>query len=277
MSIIDAPALTAPATDLPSPETPALDYFAVGRDVWVPARGRRTRIVAPLSDSRADGSVFTKLGYVYGAIPLPMPGEALRGGLYFVGWAYPGEDDNLTGLTTGGTELTRVTKDSAALWDARDVLDATDTTVLGLRDALALLCEGDARVASLKELRGDESARLLSAGTSARLAAEAAAKQRLDALVSRAHEWADLHDLCDKFDEFCSDNNLPEREREYEVTVHVTLSVPVSLTVKSRDEVVDTFNDNYDEDDIWRMIRDQDIDPSDVMAYDVEVRDYNRV
>lgn len=278
MSIIDAPpspALTATATDLRSVETPAPDYFAVGRDVWVPSRACRARITEALVGSHEHSSVHTTIGYVSReAMPLPMPGETLRGGSFFVGWAKPGDASDLTGLTTGGMALTRVVKDDPAQWDARDILDPTDTTGLELGTALALLCEENVTSEAAK---ADVTARLATARQEGRQEAETIAHRHLNALVSRAHEWADLHDLCEKFDEFCSDNNLREREREYEVTVHVTLSVPVSLTVKARDEVVDTFNDNYDEDDIWRMIRDQDIDPSDVTAYDVEVRDYNRV
>ena len=275
MSIIDAPALTSPATDLRSVETPAPDYFAVGRDVWVPSRACRARITEALVGSHEHSSVHTTIGYVYReAMPLPMPGETLRGGSFFVGWAKPGDASDLTGLTTGGMALTRVVKDDPAQWDARDILDPTDTTGLELGTALALLCEENVTSEAAK---ADVTARLATARQEGRQEAESLARERLDALVSDAHEWADNNDLCETFDRFCREHDLRERQREYEVTVHVTLSVPVSLTVTANNDVEGTFSDNYDEDDIWRMIRDQDIDPSDVMAYEMEIRDYNQV
>lgn len=264
MSILD----TTPAStfDL-APESPsAPDYFTAGREVWVPSRNSRARILAIPSEGRANGGVYTQFGDVDDAIPLPMPGETLIGGAFFVGWANPVDDNDLTGLTTGGMILSRVVKSGATEWDARRIVDATDTAAPDVTTILSLLCaEHSDRERATEHARQE-----------GRRQAEDAAQRRLDALVTDAHEWANEHDLCETFDRFCRKHDLPEREREYEVTAHLTISVPVVLTVTSTNDVQDTFNDTYDEDDIWRMIRNQEIDPSSVTAYDLEFRDYEQ-
>ena len=177
-----------------------------------------------------------------------MPGETLISGVFFVGWANPNDGSDMTGLTTGGLALTRVTQDDPAEWDARRVVDPTEATPLTLAAALALLCDEHC---DHQRAKGGVSDALAQAREQGRRQAETEAQQRLDALVADAHEWAEEHELCERFDRFCREHGL--REREYDVTVRVTLSVPVSLTLPSTDDVEDTFTSTYDEDDIWRM------------------------
>ena len=268
MSILDA--TPASTFDL-APESPGeTDYFTAGREVWVPSQNRRTRILSVPSEDHKSGTVHTLIGHVHDAIPLPMPGETLIGGALFVGWVKPTDDTDLTGLTTGGMALSQVRKSGAAEWDARRIVDTTDTAGLDIATILSLLCLQYADHERATEQARQEGCR------QGRRQGEDAAQKRLDAIVTDAHEWANEHELCETFDRFCRKHDLPEREREYEVTAHLTISVPVVLTVTSTNDVQDTFNDTYDEDDIWRMIRNQEIDPSSVTAYDLEFRDYEQ-
>jgi hypothetical protein len=57
-----------------------------------------------------------------------------------------------------------------------------------------------------------------------------------DNLVDSAHEWADDNDLCQKFDQFMESQGLPGREREFTVSVSVSLTVNVDLPVTARSE-----------------------------------------
>ena len=47
---------------------------------------------------------------------------------------------------------------------------------------------------------------------------------RIDSLVTDAHEWADDNDLCGKFDEFMESHGLEPRERDFDVTINVALT-----------------------------------------------------
>lgn len=55
----------------------------------------------------------------------------------------------------------------------------------------------------------------------------------LRSLVSDAHEWADENSLCGEFDRFMDEHDLPGREREFEVTVDVTVSARVTVTQRA--------------------------------------------
>ncbi len=57
-----------------------------------------------------------------------------------------------------------------------------------------------------------------------------------DNLVDSAHEWADDNDLCQKFDQFMESQGLPGREREFTVSVSVSLTVNVDLPLAARSE-----------------------------------------
>lgn len=52
-------------------------------------------------------------------------------------------------------------------------------------------------------------------------------------IIDNAHEWADRHDLCEKYDEFLEDNGLPPRVNDYDNTVRVVLTI--SLSTRGRD------------------------------------------
>lgn len=273
MTIIDASAPVPTPVELAEQAEQGPDYFAPGREVWSPALGCRARILAKHSEGEPAGTVHTLAGFVSDAIPVPMPGERLRGRGHFLGWEKPEDATSLVALVTHGVLLGRLVLDDPAEWDARKIVESDDPDPLTLKTALTLLSDESARNTWLETQTSERAAKARQEG---RREAEAAAQDRLDALVRAAHEWADQHNQCEQFDVFCVEHNLPQREREYDVTVRVTLDVPVRLMVgRAEDDVSDAFAESYDEDDIWRMIRSGEIDPSDVIAYDVEVRDYS--
>lgn len=55
-------------------------------------------------------------------------------------------------------------------------------------------------------------------------------------LVDSAHEWADDNNLCREFDRFMLRHGLPTRERDYEVTVSVTMCATVTISVTATSE-----------------------------------------
>lgn len=258
MTIIDQPT-TGTATDL----------FAPGRTVWVPAAGRRAAVI---SACVRPGEVYTLAGSCFDAIPLPSPGEALAGGGYFIGWASSDETD-LTGLVSDALTVTSAPRQSAAEWDARHCLNQSADPL----DSATLLAMLTRQVAKSS---GDLDERIVTARREGYREAEEKARQHLEQLVYAAHEWADQNEMCEKFDEFCQDWNLPLREHEFDVNVTLTLRLPVRLTATGSgrtDDAYDAFRDQHNEDTVWRMIRDQSIDSDEVEAYDVQIDDVERV
>lgn len=53
-------------------------------------------------------------------------------------------------------------------------------------------------------------------------------RNRLEAIVDAAHEYADDNDLCSRFDDFMIDQGLRARSRDYAVSVDVRLRVSVT-------------------------------------------------
>lgn len=276
MTIIDASAAAPTTAELAEPVGPVgqgPDYFAPGREVWSPALGCRARVVAKHSLDDPAGAVHTLAGFVFDAIPVPMPGERLRGRGHFIGWATPADCTNLTGLATTGVVVDRVVFEDPAEWDARQLVERADADPIDVQAVLTLLGDEHARGTWLEGQVGEQAAK---ARLDGRREAEEAAQRRLEALVGAAHEWADEHGQCERFDEFCLDHGLPQREREYEVTAHLTVSVPVRLMVgRAEDDVSGTFDATYDEDDLVRMICDGEIDYSDVVAVSAAVDSYD--
>lgn len=78
-----------------------------------------------------------------------------------------------------------------------------------------------------------------------------AVTERLDQIVSDAHEWANDHDLCRVFDQFCERHDLPTRVREYEVSIVVTGTVEAS-SLENAEDAVDSewVNDHINWDSI---------------------------
>lgn len=62
------------------------------------------------------------------------------------------------------------------------------------------------------------------------------------------HEWADEHDLCSRFDDFCAQHDLPTRTRDYDVRVNVSMSTRVTVTRSATSS--DDAEDAVDRDDV---------------------------
>lgn len=58
-------------------------------------------------------------------------------------------------------------------------------------------------------------------------------------LVSDAHTYADEHSLCGEFDRFMEEHGLPTRQRDYNVTISLTVSA------RNEDEAVEQVSSNY--------------------------------
>lgn len=64
-------------------------------------------------------------------------------------------------------------------------------------------------------------------------AAAEAESQRWAGILDNANEWADRHDLCEKYDEFLESNGLPTRVNDYDSTV--TVELKITLITRGRD------------------------------------------
>lgn len=237
------------------------EIVAPGRAMWLPDSQRIEPALAV-----TDGRVTTRSCTTEIAIPLPVPGETIivdGAQHHFLGWVGDGTSAELVGLVGvfGGSGIATEVRLSPAAWDARSVVvpgasRPDDSALFGILRQL------------WTEKRAERAA--------GRAEAERVAAERLEEIVTAAHQWADRHDLCSKFDEFCSDYNLPERESEWEVTARLTIEVPVRVTVNGpsgTSEAYDAFSDSFDEDDVWSLIRTGEIDMSRITAYEVESRD----
>lgn len=56
----------------------------------------------------------------------------------------------------------------------------------------------------------------------------------LERMNADAWDWADRYDLCDRFEAFCSEWGLKGRRSDYDVTVELTVTVPMVLADLSR-------------------------------------------
>ncbi|MFF0818627.1 hypothetical protein ACFYVR_26290 [Rhodococcus sp. NPDC003318] len=77
----------------------------------------------------------------------------------------------------------------------------------------------------------------------------------LESLVSDAHEWADSNSLCGEFDRFMDEHGLPGRDRDYEVTVDVT--VTTRLTITRTASSADSAEGLIDSSDVEEELRDR--------------------
>lgn len=81
----------------------------------------------------------------------------------------------------------------------------------------ALLAERDQSQVQVRELR----------------AAAEAESQRWEGILDDANDWADRHDLCERYDEFLESKGLPTRVNDYDSTVTVELNI--NLITQGRD------------------------------------------
>lgn len=75
----------------------------------------------------------------------------------------------------------------------------------------------------------------------------------VDDLVDSAHEWADENSLCGEFDRFMSAHGLPGREREFTVTLEVSVKVETTVRVYARSEA-DAQNKDLDLGDVAEAV-----------------------
>lgn len=165
-------------------------------------------------------------------LPLPRVGERVQIESYgrTVAGVYLGHSDHgggpvLTAFVLNGTSV-QTTPAPVTLWDARRSVTDTITpeaAVLEVMTALAEACKGRARDAARHQ-------------------------EWIDDLVEDAHQWADEHDLCSRFDDFCSDHSLPTRTRDYDVRVNVSMSTRVTVTRSAGSS--DDAEDAVDRDDV---------------------------
>jgi len=57
-----------------------------------------------------------------------------------------------------------------------------------------------------------------------------AERARLESIVDAAHQYADDHDLCERFDEFMVEHGLRPRRRDYIVELDATVRVSVNVS-----------------------------------------------
>lgn len=255
---------------------PSTDLLTTGRSVWIRSAATRAKVTTqPASDTalvvQTDAGTYPRADM----IPLPEPGDGLGGDEYFLGWAVPHDKRDMTALTTTTGDkplLSRTVKDDPCGWDAR----RTDPTLnrLPLSMAIGLL-------AAEHTARHHADQNVTQAAEQARSEAERRAQDRLNDLVAAAHIWANLHGQCEEFDEFCIDHDLPGREHEWEITVRLTVEVPVPVTVSggapSEDNAYEEFRNTYDEDDVLAMLRQGEIGLHRVHAYSYECADANQL
>ena len=165
-------------------------------------------------------------------LPLPRVGERVQIESYgrTVAGVYLGRTDHgggpvLTAFVLNGTTVQTVPA-PVTLWDARRSVTDTltpETAVIEVMTALAQTCRERARDAARHQ-------------------------QWIDGLVEDAHEWADEHDLCSRFDDFCAQHDLPTRTRDYDVRVNVSMSTRVTITRSASSS--DDAEDAVDRDDV---------------------------
>ena len=70
--------------------------------------------------------------------------------------------------------------------------------------------------------------------------------EKFDRLLNDLHDAAEEHDLCSAFDDFLKDHGLPGRERDYEVTLEITLKHKISVKTTNEEEAENAQNDLSD-------------------------------
>lgn len=96
---------------------------------------------------------------------------------------------------------------------------------------------GDAGAARNREIAEAESQR------DAARAELSALQQRLEAIVSAAHEYADANSLCGEFDRFMEAQGLRGRPREFSCPVTVTVTARVRTRASSPEAAMETLTD----------------------------------
>lgn len=127
----------------------------------------------------------------------------------------------------------------AELWDGKEIVRANVPIFFlhpdrCIQQGLALEADKALLLAGLAEARADRF----------RLKREHTAW--VDSLVSDMHAAADDANLCEDFDNFMEEHNLRAREREYEVTMAVTVRVPVTVEASSAQRAIEKIIDNPD-------------------------------
>lgn len=191
--------------------SPVLDLSA--RDVYVSAT--HTLVAATSTDNI---SVTLATGATLGPddfVPLPRIGERVQIEAYgrTIAGVYLGRADH----HGGGPVMTAFVLDGQSV-----VTGSAPVTVWDARKAITDPVQPDPAVTEVLAV--------LAETCRARARDKAAHQQWIDDLVEDAHEWADEHSLCERFDEFCSRHSLPTRERDYEVRVNVSMSTRVTVT-----------------------------------------------
>lgn len=215
-----------PAADLPAGEVPVGSSDLIGRLAWREHAGMLTSVVAadeattrtadaPGRDlARGEVVVLPALGEGV----LVMDGDVQVQGTW-LGLAdeyFPGASAEVLLLCAG-----EVTTASVALsaCDARAVVTAPATA--GTPGSEALL------------------GALLATARSAHRARRTA-EERVDALISDAHEYADRHSLCSDFDDFMEDHGFPRRTREIELTVNITATIYLTRCAENADDAIES-------------------------------------
>ncbi|MCT7372986.1 hypothetical protein [Mycolicibacterium llatzerense] len=78
-------------------------------------------------------------------------------------------------------------------------------------------------------------------------------KDRLEAIVDAAHEYADHNDLCSRFDEFMEANGLRPRSRDYDITVDVHLRIVVEQSGYDADAANENVTDDQIASEIYNL------------------------
>lgn len=100
------------------------------------------------------------------------------------------------------------------------------TVTISMSELTALQAERDQYQTKVQELEA---------------AAEAEA-QRWARILVKANEWADHHDLCERYDEFLEAQGLPTRVCDYDVTVTVELRVALRASGRNIDAAASEIN-----------------------------------
>lgn len=91
---------------------------------------------------------------------------------------------------------------------------------------LALQAERDQYQAQVQELRN---------------AAESESRRWAE-ILDNAHEWADSHNLCERYDEFLEANGLPTRINDYDSSVTLQMTISLCTSGRNRDAAADEID-----------------------------------
>lgn len=214
---------TPTTTDLPAADMPVDRSDLIGRLAWRQDAGVLTSVIAATEVTTRTADALGRDLARGEVVVLPVLGEAvvvIDGGAQVEGtWLglveeyRPGASAEV--LLVCGEEVTTATVALEAC-DARAVVTAPAT-------------------AATEALLGALLATARSAHRAHRIAQE-----RVDALISDAHTYADDHSLCSAFDDFLEDHGFPRRTREFELTVSVTATIYLTRTAENADDAIES-------------------------------------